>query len=132
MDEQFEQDQREEARSRWGHMPAYRESASRVAQYGEAEWQAIREEAEQIADDFAEAMRSGEPASGNRARALAERHRAHISRWFYPCSPEMHRRLGETYLSDERFARNYERLADGLAAYVRDAIVASSERGGER
>ena len=120
---------REEAQRRWGHTEAYRESASRVAKYGEADWQAIRAEADQIAREFAELLRLGEPPSGERARAAVERHRAHISRWFYPCSAEMHTRLADTYVNDKRFARNYERHARGLAGYVRDAIVASG--GGE-
>jgi TipAS antibiotic-recognition domain len=30
------------------------------------------------------------------------------------------------YVADERFARNYERHAAGLAAYVRDAVAANS------
>ena len=38
----------------------------------------------------------------------------------------MHLGLGEMYVADERFARNYERRAEGLAAYVRDAIAAGA------
>ena len=91
-------------------------------------------------------MAAGEPASGDRARVVAERHRQQISRWFYPCSLEMHqnhrqqisrwfypcslemhRGLGEMYVADERFARHYEQVAAGLAAYVRDAITANAQ-----
>jgi hypothetical protein len=72
-------------------------------------------------------MRAGQPANGPEARALAERHRQHISRWFYPCSPAMHRGLGEMYVADERFTQTYEREAPGLAAYVHDAIVANAD-----
>lgn len=117
----------EEARERWGHTEAYRESARRAARYGEAEWEEIRREAEEIVRELVALMRSGEPADGPDARALAERHRRHISRWFYPCSPRMHRGLAGMYLADERFAQTYEREAEGLAAYVRDAIVAGAD-----
>ncbi len=55
-----------------------------------------------------------------------ERHREHISRWFYPCSPQMHRGLAEMYTADERFTRTYEREAEGLAAHFHDAIVANA------
>ena len=58
--------------------------------------------------------------------AVAERHREHISRWFYPCSPAMHRGLAEMYVADERFRETYEREADGLAAYLHDAILANA------
>ena len=117
----------DEARERWGHTDAYRESTRRAAGYGEAEWRTIREESEAIVRDFAALAAAGEPADGARARAVAERHRQHISRWFYECPPAMHRGLGQMYVTDERFARNYEKVADGLAAYVRDAMAANAD-----
>lgn len=117
----------DEARERWGHTEAFRESARRTRVYGEAEWSDIRAEAEAIVRDLVALMRAGEPATGQAARALAERHREHISRWFYPCSPSMHRGLAEMYVADERFRRSYEREAAGLAAYFHDAIVANAD-----
>lgn len=39
----------------------------------------------------------------------------------------MHRKLGEMYATDERFAASYERHADGLVAYVREAIDANAQ-----
>jgi hypothetical protein len=59
---------------------------------------------------------------------LAEKARLHIDRCFYPCSHEMHAALGRMYVEDPRFAENYERRREGLAAYVRDAIAANAER----
>jgi hypothetical protein len=59
---------------------------------------------------------------------VAEQHRQHISRWFYPASHEMHAGLGEMYVADERFARHYDQRRDGLAAYVRDAVLANAVR----
>jgi DNA-binding transcriptional MerR regulator len=120
----------DEARERWGHTEAYRESARRAESYGEAEWSQIRRESEEIVRDLVALMRAGEPATGPAARAVAERHREHMSRWFYPCSPAMHRGLAEMYVADERFARTYEREAEGLAAYFHDAIVAAADAAG--
>jgi DNA-binding transcriptional MerR regulator len=117
----------DEARSRWGHEASYQESARRTASYGEQDWARIRAEAEAVVTDFAALLRAGSPASGEAARAVAERHRTHIGRWFYECSPEMHRRLGEMYIADERFARNYEQVEPGLAAYVRAAVAAAAD-----
>lgn len=117
----------DEARERWGHTDSYRESTRRAAGYGEAEWALIRAEANQVVADFAALMRAGEPASGERACAVAERHRQHLTRWFYPVSIQMHRNLAEMYISDPRFAANYDKVADGLAAYVHDAVLASAE-----
>ena len=117
----------DEARERWGHTDAYRESTRRARSYGDAEWSEIRAESETIVNELTRLMRAGEPPEGPAARAVAERHREHISRWFYPCSPQMHRGLGEMYIADERFARTYERQAEGLAAYFHDAIVANAD-----
>lgn len=39
---------------------------------------------------------------------LAEEHRLHIGRWFYDCTREMHARLTQMYVNDERFAAHYE------------------------
>jgi MerR family transcriptional regulator, thiopeptide resistance regulator len=117
----------DEARERWGHTDAYHESARRTREYGETEWNEIRREASEIVDGLAGLLRAGEPADGAAARALAERHRDHLSRWFYPCSPQMHCGLAELYIADERFARSYEREAEGLAKYVHDAILANAD-----
>jgi MerR family transcriptional regulator, thiopeptide resistance regulator len=116
----------DEVRERWGDSEAYRESARRAQGYGEAEWLQIRRESEGIVHELVALTRAGSPADGDAARALAERHRRHISRWFYPCSPPMHRGLAEMYVADERFRDVYEREGDGLAAYFHDAIVANA------
>lgn len=120
-------DYEDEARERWGDTDAYQESARRTQGYGEAEWSEIRGESEQVVRELVDLMRAGAPADGAAARALAERHRDHISRWFYPCSSAMHRSLAEMYVADERFTRTYEREAEGLAAYFHDAIVANAD-----
>ncbi len=57
---------------------------------------------------FAEAQRGGLPASGPEAMDLAERHRQHISQYFYECGYPMHRGLADMYLADARFTEYYE------------------------
>ena len=116
----------DEARERWGRTDAYKESTRRVASYREEQWGEIKAQAHEIEQLFAELKRSGKPADGEPARAAAEQARLHIDRWFYPCSREMHRALGEMYVTDPRFAANYEKVEPGLTAYVRDAIVANA------
>ncbi len=117
-----------EAEARWGRTEAYAESARRTKTYGKEEWAAIRVEADAITRDFADAMNGGATSTGARAMDIAERHRLHIDRWFYACTPRIHQSLGEMYVYDERFAQNYEKVAGGLAAYIRDAIVANAAR----
>ena len=122
------EDHDEEVKSRWGDSPAFAESQRRVSQYTKADWMALKAEAASITERLAAAMRAGTRADSPEAMALAEAHRQHISRWFYDCSREMHRGLGEMYVADPRFAKHYEAAAEGLAAYVRDAIVANASR----
>jgi hypothetical protein len=117
----------EEARERWGHTDSYRESARRTAGYGETEWTQIRADADAVVADFARLLAAGEPADGDEARSVAERHRQHIIRWFYDLSPQMHRNLAEMYIADQRFAASYERVAPGMAGYVHDAVVANAD-----
>lgn len=118
----------DEAASRWGETDAYRQSRQRTIAYTKDDWLAIRAEADQLTADFAAAQAADEPAGSALAMEVAERHREHISRWFYDCSPAAHRGLGGTYADDERFAANYESVAPGLAAYLRDAIAANAAR----
>jgi hypothetical protein len=60
------------------------------------------------------------------AAATYEEHREHIDRWFYACSPQMHVRLAEMYVHDERFAEFFDKHGEGLSSYVADAIRANA------
>ncbi len=118
----------EEARERWGDTDAYRVSARRTARYGKREWAEIKAEGEAVDSGLAALMDEGVPATDLRAMDLAESHRLQIDRWFYPCSPEMHVGLGEMYVADARFTAHYDKVREGLADYLRDAIRANAER----
>lgn len=113
-----------EAHKRWGDTDAYRESARRTAAYGEDEWEQMRDEQAQLLEALAGAMRSGIPPS--MAKLLADEHRQHIDRWFYPCNPEMHRNLSRLYTQDERFQLTFDEVAPGLAAYLVAAIESAT------
>ncbi|MFO0744395.1 MAG: MerR family transcriptional regulator [Myxococcota bacterium] len=120
-------DHEDEVRERWGETEAYAESARRTKRYGESEQRQIRAEMEAIERDFVTLMEAGVSPDDARAGAVAERHRQHIERWFYPCAPAMHRGLGDLYLADARFAKHYDDRKAGLAQYVRDAIHARGD-----
>jgi MerR family transcriptional regulator, thiopeptide resistance regulator len=117
-------------RERWGETEAFRQSNSRVSSYGKDDWLRIRAEAEEIAARQAGLFSAGVPAGAVEAMDAVEAHRQHITRWFYDCGPEMHRGLGEMYVTDPRFTAHYEGQVPGLAAWVRDAIAANADRQG--
>lgn len=88
----------------------------------------MNDEANAVQQRLADLLAAGVPAIDPQAMDAAEAHRQHIIRWFYDCPPAMHRYLGEMYLADLRFARNYEEVATGLAQYVHDAVLANADR----
>jgi DNA-binding transcriptional MerR regulator len=116
----------EEARERWGDTAAYREAARRTAGYGPTQWAEVQAESDGIYRALAVRLAAGAAPTEAAVAELAERHRRHIDRWFYPCSMELHRALGEMYVSDERFTRNLDRYGAGLARFLRDAIAANA------
>lgn len=119
-----------EAVERWAG-PLLEESQRRTSSYGKEQWKEALAEGRSIAEEWAEAMRRGVAADGPEATALAERHRLHIDRWFYPCSHEQHVGLGEMYVDDDRFAAYWDSFEPGLASFVRDGVRANAGVAGE-
>jgi MerR family transcriptional regulator, thiopeptide resistance regulator len=124
------EDYAEEAEQRWGGTEAYRQSQRRVATYTKEDWLRIKAEEEEVRANLAAAFAAGSRPDSDEALAAAEAHRRHISKWFYDCSHETHRGLGEMYVNDERFRAHYDALAPGLAQFIRDATHANTDRAG--
>jgi MerR family transcriptional regulator, thiopeptide resistance regulator len=118
----------EEAQQRWGHTDAYKESARRTKRYGKADWDRYKHEAQAIGERIALRMRAGAPSTDEALQAAVEDHRLLIDRWFYPCSVEMHEKLGALYVNDPRFTANLDKIAPGYARYLSEAISASRGR----
>ncbi|MFJ2893804.1 MerR family transcriptional regulator [Streptomyces sp. NPDC087218] len=118
----------EEAERRWGGTDLYAESQRRAARYTKDDWKRMQAEVAEWTAAYDALMEAGEPATGERAMELAEAHRRHIGKWFYECSAEVHRGLGEMYVSDERFRAYYDSMRPGLAEHLRDAIEANAAR----
>ena len=131
MFEVFGEDQRalrDEAEERWGGTDAWAESRRRTRRYDRSDWEDIRAESDAIMQRIADVYRSGAAPDSTAAMDAVEAHRLQISERFYECSPAMQVSLGEMYVTDPRFEATYEELAEGLARWVRDAIVANARR----
>lgn len=100
-----------------GHRAALVEKRGRI--------EAIRREADEINTRLADLMRQSAAPGDPAVQATVEDHRRHISRWYYPCSKEMHHGLGEMYIAEPRFTENLDKVAPGFARFLRDAIAAS-------
>lgn len=117
-----------EVKERWGETDAYRESMRRARGHTKADWKIIKEEIDAAESHMAELLAAGADPEGEEAMAGAEELRAHISRWFYPCSHRMHAGLADMYEADPRFTAHYEERAEGLAGFVAAAIRANAIR----
>ena len=127
--EEFDHDQyQEEAEQRWGDTDAYKESLRRTRRYDKDDWARIKEEGQVVVARLAGLLADGGQAAGGAAMDLAEEHRCHIDRWFYPCSHGMHKTLAEMYTADPRFMEYFENRGAGLATFVQDAIRANAAR----
>ena len=74
-------------------------------------------------------FKNAEKVASRAAGLVVDRHREHISRWFYDCTPEIHAGLGQMYLADTRFAAHFDAFAEGLAEYLSAAIAARYSEG---
>ncbi|MCX4448439.1 MerR family transcriptional regulator [Streptomyces sp. NBC_01789] len=118
----------EEAERRWGGTDTYAESQRRTARYTKEDWQRIKAEVASWGGRYDALMEAGETADGERATDLAEEHRLHICTWYYECTYEIHRGLGEMYVADPQFKEFYDSMRPGLAEHLRDAIEANARR----
>jgi len=115
-----------EAKKRWGESDSWTTSTKRTKRYGETEWRQIKEELDAIWCDAAKAMDAGELHDSKVALALAERHRCHVDRWFYPLTQLAHAGLADMWEADPRFQTNIDKYGDGLTAWIAGAVRAST------
>ena len=47
---------------------------------------------------------------------------AYLNKYFYGCDVEFFRGLSDMWVSDVRFAVNYERIREGGAVFIRQAV----------
>ena len=114
----------EEARERWGATEAFQESQKRLASYSTVEKKNAQAAQEEALQGILDVMDSGFAPTSTEAIVAADHCRQVISRWYFECTPEMHKQLATLYVTDERFRAFYESRREGLAQYFHDAIHA--------
>ncbi|MYR97454.1 MULTISPECIES: MerR family transcriptional regulator [unclassified Streptomyces] len=115
-----------EVTERWGR-EAYEKGDRWWRSLGEAGKQAFRDEHDAIARDWGRAREAGARADSEEAQRIARRHCAWLSTTVAP-SRSYVIGLGEMYVADPRFGKNYDRYGDGTAAFVRDALTIYAEQ----
>lgn len=116
----------DEAKARWGHTDAYKQSQERVAKMTKEQFAAIGAEGGDITTKLAALKAQGNAPSDPAVQEQIERHWRWIGHFYEP-SVETYRGLGDMYVGDPRFAANYDKHAPGLAAFIRDAMHAYCE-----
>lgn len=111
----------DETRQRWGHTPQYAESQKKWANYSKEQKQAIKEEGGQFAIRMVTTNPNAKPDDPD-VQAAVRDYYAYINKYFYRCDYEFMRNLSDMWVQDERFAINYERIREGGAKFVRDAV----------
>ncbi|GAB4524710.1 MAG: hypothetical protein Fur0018_08500 [Anaerolineales bacterium] len=111
----------EEARQRWGSDPSYAESQRRWRAYTAAEKKAIQEEGARLMVNMVDRP-DDSPDAEHVQQAVAAYH-AYIERYFYPCSYARLVALSVMWEHDPRFREVFERVRDGGAAFVRQAVA---------
>jgi len=96
------------------------ESKKRTSNYSKEKWEEIQSESSAIFNELARLM--DEDVSGIRVQELVAAYHKHIDTYFYPCSIQIYKGLGEMYVADERFAEFYDKVKIGLATFIKDAI----------
>jgi hypothetical protein len=98
-----------------------KESQENWDRYTASQKDLILEEMGKIGLAFAEAMKAGKSADDAEVQEITERWHQNL-RNFYEPTLEILRGLGELYTTDSRFTANYDKVAQNLAFYVKDAI----------
>lgn len=113
-----------EVARRWGDTSVFAESQQRTSRYSPEDWTRVHTELDDIYARFAALMSDGASSDSGPAAALVDEHRAHITKWYYSCSPEIHAGLGLMYVEDERFRSNIDKAGEGIAEFMSEAIAA--------
>ncbi len=110
----------EEARQRWGDSPQYKESTRKWASYTKEQKEAIKQEMGGITLRMVGSA-SSKPGDQDIQQAVGDYY-AFLNNKFYTCNVEFLRNLADMWVEDTRFAVNYERIREGGAEFVRDAV----------
>ncbi|GGR42029.1 MerR family transcriptional regulator [Streptomyces roseolus] len=115
-----------EVTERWGR-DAYERGDRWWRSLSDAEKKEFMETQAAIARDFGAAAAAGLAADSDEVQALARRQYAWLSVTTAP-TKEYLIGLGQMYVDDPRFTKNYDRHGEGTAVLVRDALTVWAER----
>jgi DNA-binding transcriptional MerR regulator len=118
---------KEEAKQRWGDTQAYQQSVERTTHWTKADYDKVAKEGAAFTQKIADAMVAGLAVTSPEVQELIDQHYNAV-RTFYEPNYEMYKGLGQMYVDDPRFKAYYEECAQGLAVFMRDAMLVYVEK----
>jgi DNA-binding transcriptional MerR regulator len=119
----------EETKQRWGNTPQYAESQRKWASYSNEQKQEIKAEGERLTVCMVSENPDASPDDPDVQAAIGE-YFAYLNKYFYTCDLDFLRGLADMWATDPRFANNYERIREGGAEFVREAVHNYCDRNG--
>ena len=120
--EGFDESQFEvEARERWGDDSKYAESQVKWSSYSKEQKEAIKAEGGRLTVRMVSENPDASPDDREVQDAIGE-YFAYLNKYFYTCDSEYLRGLADMWVHDPRFADNFERIREGGAVFVREAV----------
>ena len=117
----FEQDQyAEEASERWPDK--YAESQRRLGKLSDQEKRDLFTRTEENHQTLARLFTSGQSVGSDDVQHAIANHYGWVSAFWTP-DRAAYIGMGEMYVSDSRFAANYDKYAPGVAVFMRDAMA---------
>ncbi|MFJ7827308.1 MerR family transcriptional regulator [Psychrobacillus sp. NPDC096623] len=110
-----------EIREQYGE-EAVNKSNAKVKGMTNEQYEEIQKLEEQLFRTLKSAMDTGDPA-GELAQKAADLHKQWLCFYWDQYSKEAHAGLAEMYIADERFTAYYDKVQQGAAKFLRDAIV---------
>ena len=111
----------EEVRDRWGDNPKYAESQVKWSSYSAEQKEAIKAEGGRLTVRMVSKNPEASPDDPDVQAAIREYY-AYLNQYFYTCDINFLRGLSDGWVEDSRIASNYERIREGGAAFVREAV----------
>ncbi|MEC3882562.1 MerR family transcriptional regulator [Halobacillus sp. HZG1] len=111
-----------EVEERWGDTDAYQQSKQKASQYTKEDWEKIQQEGDEIDRELVKLM-DRDPSDPD-VQHLIDRKRQHITDYFYKCSLDIFRGLGDMYVNDPRFTKNIDKWKEGYAEFLSKAMHA--------
>lgn len=109
-----------EVKELYGNTSTHKEYKEKTKNYKKRDFDKIQQEMNKKLESIALHMIKG--FDSKEVQEALHEYREYINTNFYSCTLEIFRGLGELYVSDTRFAKNINKIRDGLSEFLKKAI----------